>query len=77
VTHVATAPYECQGNLIFCDHGLIPCWAIGHLLTQGYDGHGEVEIGVSARLTRRTSVLAGRWVGFDTYKSRENSRYIQ
>lgn len=46
MSHVATAPHECAGNLIFCEYGLSPYWAIGTVLTRGFDGHGETEVDV-------------------------------
>jgi len=41
VSHVATAPHECEGNLIFTEHGLSPYWTIAKLLTKGFDGYSE------------------------------------
>lgn len=44
MTHVETAPHECEGNLIFTENGLSPYWIIGRLLTSGFGGHsGEIE----------------------------------
>ena len=40
---IATAPHECEGHLVWVNHGLGPYWAIGQLLIQGYDGHGSIE----------------------------------
>jgi len=43
VTCVSTAPHELEGNLIYCENGLSPYWILGTVLTQGFDGHGEIE----------------------------------
>lgn len=44
MTHVETAPHECEGNLIYCDVGLGPYWRLGQLLIQAFDGYvDEVE----------------------------------
>lgn len=41
---IATAPHECEGNLIFTEHGLSPYWILGRLLIQRFDGYsGEIE----------------------------------
>ncbi|WP_117592804.1 DUF7845 domain-containing protein [Haloprofundus halophilus] len=43
MTHVATAPHEAEGHLIFPEHGLSPYWAVSKLLHQGFNGYsGEV-----------------------------------
>jgi transposase len=44
VTHVATAPHECEGNLIFSEHGLSPYCAVGDVLINQFDGYGETEV---------------------------------
>jgi hypothetical protein len=41
VSHVATAPHECEGNLIFTENGLSPYWTTGKLLTTGFDGYAD------------------------------------
>ena len=41
MTCVATAPHECEGNLIYCDNGLSPYWILNKVLINGYDGHGK------------------------------------
>jgi len=41
VSHVATAPHECEGNLIFTEHGLSPYWVISKLLLDKFDGYSE------------------------------------
>ena len=44
VSHVATAPHECEGNLIFTEHGLSPYWVVSKLLFDGFDGpSGEID----------------------------------
>jgi hypothetical protein len=44
VSHIATAPHECEGNLIFTEHGLNPYWVVSKLLFDGFDGYsGEIE----------------------------------
>ncbi len=44
VSHIATAPHECEGNLIFTEHGLSPYWVVSKLLFDGFDGYsGEIE----------------------------------
>ncbi|PGF15639.1 hypothetical protein CP556_05560 [Natrinema sp. CBA1119] len=41
---IATAPHECEGNLIFTEHGLSPYWILGRLLIQRFDGYsGEID----------------------------------
>ncbi|USZ70525.1 hypothetical protein [Natronosalvus halobius] len=41
---IATAPHECEGNLIFTENGLSPYWILGRLLIQRFDGYsGEIE----------------------------------
>jgi predicted transcriptional regulator len=53
MTHVETAPHECEGNLIFTEHGLSPYWIIGKLLTSGFDGHfGEIETDIDGETWR-------------------------
>lgn len=45
VSHVATAPHECEGNLIFTEHGLSPYWTVSKLLFNGFDGYsGEIDV---------------------------------
>lgn len=47
VTHIETAPHEVEGNLIFCDHGLSPYWALGKLCIGAFEGYsGDLEVGV-------------------------------
>ncbi len=41
VSHVATAPHECAGNLIFVEHGLSPYWTLGKLLMDRFDGYSD------------------------------------
>lgn len=41
MSHVATAPHECEGNLIFTENGLSPYWTTAKLLTTGFDGHAS------------------------------------
>ena len=49
MTHVETAPHECEGNLIFTEHGLSPYWIIGKVLTTGFDGYsGDIETEIDA-----------------------------
>ena len=44
MSHVATAPHECEGNLIYTEQGLSPYWTLAKLLTKGFDGYsGELE----------------------------------
>lgn len=38
MSHVETVPHECEGNLIYCEHGLSPYWALSKLCWQGFDG---------------------------------------
>jgi len=44
VTHVATAPHECEGNLIFTANGLSPYWLASKLVFEKFEGYGEVDI---------------------------------
>lgn len=44
VTHVATAPHECEGNLIFTANGLSPYWVISKLIYNKFEGYGEVDV---------------------------------
>ena len=47
VSHVATVPHECEGNLIFTANELSPYWTTAKLLTTGFDGHAsEIEADV-------------------------------
>ncbi len=47
MTHVATAPHECEGNLVYVRNGLSPYWAVGALLLDGFDGYsGEIDVEV-------------------------------
>jgi len=47
VSHVATAPHECEGNLVYVRNGLSPYWAVGALLLNGFDGFsGEITVEV-------------------------------
>ena len=47
VSHVATAPHECEGNFIFTENGLSPYWTTSKLLTAGFNGYAdEVETDV-------------------------------
>lgn len=41
MSHVETAPHECEGNLIFCEYGLSPYWALSKLCWEGFDGHTD------------------------------------
>lgn len=51
MTHVETAPHECEGNLIFAEHGLSPYWIIGKILTNSFDGDsGEIETKIDGEL---------------------------
>ena len=42
MSHVATAPHECEGNLIFTANGLNPYWTIADMLINRFDGDGEI-----------------------------------
>lgn len=43
MTTIATAPHECEGNLIFTEHGFSPYWAVTNLLIEEFDGSAEVK----------------------------------
>ncbi len=66
VSHVATAPHECEGNLIFTENGLSPYWIVGKLLTSGFGGYsGEIETEIDGEkwtltLTYQKSGIAPR-----------------
>ncbi|MFP8888322.1 hypothetical protein ACLI4U_00935 [Natrialbaceae archaeon A-CW2] len=66
MSHVATAPHECEGNLIFTENGLSPYWIVGKLLTSGFGGYsGEIETEIDGEewtltLTYQKSGIAPR-----------------
>lgn len=41
MTHVATAPHECSGNLIFTENGLSPYWAVTKIGVHTFDGQSD------------------------------------
>ncbi|WP_132060226.1 DUF7845 domain-containing protein [Halorussus amylolyticus] len=43
MSHVATAPHELEGNLIFVENGLRPYWTLSKLVVDYLDGGGQFE----------------------------------
>ena len=66
MSHVAPAPHECEGNLIYTGNGLSPYWTVSRLLTSGFGGYsGEIETELDGEtwtlsLTYQQSGLAPR-----------------